>query len=185
MKTIQQPVPVSAQQKNKLSQFFKEEYQALKGYVRSKVKDTTESDAEDIIQDVALRIFSRPPEALPITNIGGFVYHAIKNRIIDIMRTKKERIDNEGELEQLWTDFASIFYDSNTNTYTPQQKTALKKAIIGLKPSYRDILLAVDFEGYSYREISEETGISAGTLMSRRHRAIALLSKQIELNKEL
>lgn len=101
------------------------------------------------------------------------------------MRTKKERIDNEGELEQLWTDFASIFYDSNTNTYTPQQKTALKKAIIGLKPSYRDILLAVDFEGYSYREISEETGISAGTLMSRRHRAIALLSKQIELNKEL
>lgn len=172
------------QQRKYLNDFFKEEYEALKGYVRSKIKHTSESDAEDIIQDVALRIFSRPPEALPITNIGGFVYHAVKNKIIDTMRTKKERIRNEDKLEQLWTEFTSLFYEVDTINYSDQLKTHLGNAIIALKPSYKDIILAIDFEGYTYREISMETGISVGTLMSRRHRAIAILSKQIEFNKE-
>ena len=185
MKTNQHAYEVPEQQENNLSHFFKEEYQALKGYVRSKIAHTSESDAEDIIQDVALRIFSRPPESLPIANIGGFVYRSIKNKIVDTMRAKKERISDADELEQLWTEFASLFYESDIDTYSTQVKEELKNAIIALKPSYRDIILAVDFEGYSYREISEETGISSGTLMSRRHRAIAILSKQIEINKEL
>ncbi len=172
------------QQRNNLNNFFKEEYHALKGYVRSKLRDTSESDAEDIIQEVALRIFSRPPEALPITNIGGFVYHAVKNMIIDTMRTKKQGIHNTDELERLWTEFASVFYETDSRAYSEQLKADLKNAIIALKPFYRDIILAVDFEGYTYREISKETGISAGTLMSRRHRAISILSKQIEFNKE-
>lgn len=172
------------QNEHNLTHFFKEEYQALKGYVRSKIEHTSESDAEDIIQDVALRIFSRPPESLPITNIGGFVYHAIKNKIIDTMRTKKERIRNTDELEVLWTEFASLFYESDTDNYNSELKSQLKNAIISLKPSYRDIIVAVDFEGYTYKEIAEETGIPSGTLMSRRHRAIAILSKHIEINKE-
>jgi RNA polymerase sigma factor (sigma-70 family) len=175
---------VPERQRKYLNDFFKEEYEALKGYVRSKIEHTSESDAEDLIQDVALRIFSRPPEALPITNIGGFVYHAIKNKIIDTMRTKKGRVRNEDELEQLWTEFASVFYGVDTRNYSNQLKTHLKNAIVALKPCYRDIILAIDFEGYTYREISKETGVSAGTLMSRRHRAIAILSKQIEFNKE-
>ncbi len=100
------------------------------------------------------------------------------------MRTKKERIRNEDELEFLWTEFTSLFYEVDNETYTLQLKSELKNAIVSLKPSYRDIIIAVDFEGYTYKEITEETGIPSGTLMSRRHRAIAILSKQIEINKE-
>lgn len=171
------------QDNNNLNNFFKDEYQSLKGYVRSKIEHTTESDAEDIIHDVALRIFSRPPNAIPIKNVGGFVYNAVKNRIIDIMRTRKERITNESEVEQLWTDFTAMFYEGPTVAYSEQLKEKLKQAITALKPPYRDIILAVDFEGYTYREISEETGISPGTLMSRRHRAISLLVKHLEIEQ--
>lgn len=163
-----------------LSNFFKEEYQSLKGYVHSKIEYTSESDAEDIIQDVALKLFSRPSDALPINNIGGFVYSAIRNKIIDVMRTKKERIYGEKAVEDLWVAFADLFYRSSENTYPEHVKDNLKSAVINLKPVYRDIVLAVDFEGYTYREISEETGISQGTLMSRRHRAMSLLLKHLE-----
>lgn len=150
---------VSGKENNNLNKFFKEEYSSLKGYVRSKIEHTTESDAEDIIQDVALRIFSRPTEALPITNIGGFVYSAIRNKIIDVMRIRKERIYDEKTLEQLWTEFADIFYAGSSQEYSEELKRLLKEAILKLKPAYRDIIVAVDFEGYSYREISEETGM--------------------------
>lgn len=173
------------QQNNNLNQFFKEEYHSLKGYVRSKIEHTTESDAEDIIQDVALKIFSRPTDALPIKNIGGFVYNAIRNRVIDVMRTRKERIYEEKTLEKLWTDFTDMFYSEMNQEYPEQLKQNLKTAVKQLKPPYRDIIIAIDFEGYTYREISEETGISAGTLMSRRHRAMSILLKKLEIDKKL
>lgn len=172
------------QQNNNLTEFFEEEYSSLKGYVRSKIKHTAESDAEDIIQDVALRIFSRPLDALPIQNIGGFVYNAIRNRIIDIMRTKKERIDEEETLEVLWTEFATMFHDDFQEAYPDQLKEKLKEAISSLKPDYRDIIIAVDFEGYTYKEIANQTGISPGTLMSRRHRAMSLLLKKLKTEKK-
>ncbi|MEM1259751.1 MAG: RNA polymerase sigma factor [Bacteroidota bacterium] len=165
---------------SKITAFFQKEYQALKGYVKSKIDDTAESAAEDILQDVALKIFSRPENALPINNVPGFVYRTLKNRIIDTMRTKKERRYEEGELDRLWTEFADLFYESDELTYPKHVTHMLKRAIMELKPVYRDIILAVDFEGYAYREISEETGIPEGTLMSRRHRAMSLLQKGLE-----
>ena len=168
------------QHKTTLSDFFKEEYGSLKNYVRSKIDHTSETDAEDIIQDVALKIFSRPADALPINNIGGFVYGAIKNRIIDILRTKKQKINDQKKLEKLWTDFTEMFYSNVRDEYSDNLKNQLKRAVRDLKPVYRDIIIAVDFEGYSYREISKETGIPPGTLMSRRHRAISILVKSLE-----
>ncbi|MFS4466458.1 RNA polymerase sigma factor [Maribacter sp. 2210JD10-5] len=171
------------QENNNLNEFFKNEYASLKGYVRSKISHTSESDAEDIIQDVALRIFSRPTDALPIRNIGGFVYNAIKNKIIDVMRTKKESVHDEKTLEQAWTEFTGMFYEGEAENYSKELQEQLKMAIGKLKPVYHDIIIAVDFEGYTYREISQETGIAQGTLMSRRHRAIALLLKYLETDK--
>ena len=165
----------------KLNTFFKEEYNSLKGYVRSKIDHTIDSDAEDIVQDVALRIFSRPPEAIPIHNIAGFVYNSLRNKIIDVMRTKKEKVYGDKELESFWTEFAELFYGKSSHEYPDHVKEKLKHAIFDLKPAYRDIIMAVDFEGYTYKEISNKTGISAGTLMSRRHRAISLLFKKLEI----
>lgn len=163
-----------------LTAFFQEEYQALKGYVRSKIDDTADRDAEDILQEAALRIFSRPENALPINNIPGFVYSTLKNKIIDAMRTKKERIYDDKEVDHLWTEFAALFYGNDEFAYPKHLTHRLKTAITELKPPYRDIILAVDFEGYSYKEIAMETGIPEGTLMSRRHRAMSLLLKKIE-----
>ena len=164
---------------SQLSAFFQEEYQALVGYIKSRIKNTADTNAQDILQDVALKIFSRPENALPINNIPGFVYRTLKNRIIDKMRTKREPTYDENELNQLWTDFAERFYGTERNRYPKYLVNELKTTIMQLKPHYRDIILAIDFEGYSYREISEETGIPEVTLMSRRHRAMSILLKQI------
>ncbi len=153
--------------------------------MQSKIRDTSERDAEDIVQDVALRIFSRADDAMPINNIGGFVYNAIRNRIIDIMRGKKERKLPSEDIDQQWQEFAELFYGDADNSYSPEMETALKKAVTDLKPMYRDIVIAIDFEGYTYKELAERTGIPSGTLMSRRHRAMSELSKSLEHIKEL
>lgn len=168
----------------KLKDFFDKEYYSLKIYVNSKIKATVNRDAEDIIQDVALKLFSRADRYSPINNVAGFVYRSIKNKIIDIMRTKKQVVIREDGNEVKLIELTEIFYGKSDNYYSEQMKDELKKTIINLKPNYRDIIIAIDFEGYTYSEISLETGIPEGTLMSRRHRAISLLHKQLENKKE-
>lgn len=165
-----------------LKNFFNEEYHSLKAYVHSKIENDVDRDAEDIIQDVALKIFSRK-EIVPINNVAGFVYHSIKNKIIDIMRKRKPtRV--EDDFENQLTGFAENFYDGSEQTYSDTLKAELKEAIFNLKPHYREIILAIDVEGYSYAEIAQETGIPIGTLMSRRHRAVSLLYKKLQHQKD-
>ena len=164
----------------KLKDFFGEEYQSLKIFVNSRIKATASRDAEDIIQDVALKLFTGADRYSPINNVAGFVYNSIKNKIIDIMRSKKHDNNYEDSAEAKLQELAEIVYDTADNPYREELNGVLKTAIINLKPDYRDIIIAIDFEGYSYKEISYETGIPKGTLMSRRHRAIGILYKELE-----
>jgi RNA polymerase sigma factor (sigma-70 family) len=169
----------------KLKDFFDREYYSLKVYVNSKIKATVNRDAEDIIQDVALKLFSGADRYSPINNVAGFVYHSIKNKIIDIMRTKKQVMIREYENEAKLIEFTEIFYGKSDNSYSEQMKDELKETIMNLKPNYRDIIIAIDFEGYTYKEISLESGIPEGTLMSRRHRALSVLYKQLKNKKNI
>ncbi|WP_296381953.1 RNA polymerase sigma factor [Winogradskyella sp.] len=165
----------------KLNTFFNEEYTSLKSYVKSNLKASVNKDAEDIIQDVALKLFTSADRYSPINNVAGFVYHAIKNKIIDVMRaSKKNKVDYESQNEAKLIEFVNLIYEVPSDLYPEQMKHQLKVAIINLKPNYRDIIIAIDFEGYTYKEVEQETGIPIGTLMSRRHRAISLLYKNLK-----
>ncbi len=162
----------------KLNDFFGKEYRALKIYVNNRIKDTASRNAEDIIQDVALKLVSGAHRSAPINNVAGFVYRSIKNKIIDIMRTSKKA--EQIEIDEELLDLAEMMHQSAEGYSFEDMIPALKKSIDQLKPGYRDIIIAVDFEGYSYKDISLKTGIAVGTLMSRRHRAIGMLYKKLE-----
>lgn len=169
----------------KLHTFFNEEYASLKAYVSSNIKASINKDAEDIIQDVALKLFTGANRYSPINNVANFVYRALKNKVIDVMRaSNKNNVDYNSQNEKKLIEFASVFYESADNSYAEQMKEDLKAAILSLKPNYKNIIIAIDFEGYTYKEIEKETGIPIGTLMSRRHRAISLLHKNLKHKKE-
>ncbi len=169
----------------KLNTFFKEEYNSLKGYVRSRIDNTVDRDAEDIVQEVALKLFSRADSLSPIDNIAGFVYNSVRNKIIDLMRKKRKETSLEEDMEKRLFEFTELLYGKTDNGYSEEMKEELKKAIGKLKPMHREIIIAIDFEGYTYRELSKEMQVPPGTLMSRRHRALSLLLKELENKKQI
>jgi len=176
---------MTTENNKKLNTFFNKEYKQLKVYVNSKISATTDRDAEDIIQDVALKLFSRADSSSPIDNVAGFVYNSIRNKIIDIMRTRKQKTNIQDELESRLIEFTELFYGTSDNSYSDKMKQELKRAIANLKPHYREIIIAIDFEGLNYKELSSITGVPQGTLMSRRHRALSILNKQLEKQKNI
>lgn len=169
----------------KLNAFFSSEYDKLKSYVHTKISNTSERDAEDILQDVALKIFSRSGDISPINNVAGFVYNSIRNKIVDILRSKKNEKELHNENEQKLIDFIDLFYGNSDNSYSDEMKIQLVTCISNLKPHYKHIIIAIDFEGYTYRELSTITDIPEGTLLSRRHRALTILNKQLKNNSTL
>lgn len=175
----------NSENKEKLATFFDREYHSLKAYVNARIKAGVDRDPEDIIQDVALKLFSGADRYSPISNVAGFVYHSIRNKIIDVMRNGKSKGKETDENEGKLLDFAELLYGKSDNSYSEEMMEELKLAILELKTHYRDIIIAVDFEGYSYKEIAIETGIPEGTLMSRRHRAMAQLHTELKQKKEL
>ena len=100
---------------NKLKSFFSDEYDALRAYANSRINDAADRNAEDIVQEVALKMFSRADDLSPINNIAGFVYNSIRNKIIDIMRTKKGEISIEDEMENRLFEFTELFYGKSDN----------------------------------------------------------------------
>jgi len=169
---------LESENSTKLKDFFGREYDSLRRYVGTKISDTANRDAEDIIQDVALKLFSGADRYGPINNVAGFVYKSIRNRIIDVMRTTKKI--NSLDIDNDLLDLVDVLHQSANNYSSEETLLLLKECIDQLKPAYKDIIIAVDFEGYSYKEISKNTEISIGTLMSRRHRALGILYTKIE-----
>jgi len=162
---------------NKLKTFFGREYHALRAYVNSRIEATTDRDAEDILQDVALKLFAGADRYAPINNVAGFVYRTIRNKIIDMMRSNKNK-RRETDMTKLPVN-SEMVLEVSEDIYSDQLQDDLNHQILNLKPDYRDIIIAIDFEGYTYKEVSRETGIPEGTLMSRHHRAISLLHKTL------
>ncbi|QCX38867.1 RNA polymerase sigma factor [Aureibaculum algae] len=170
---------LESENNKKLKDFFGREYLSLKRYVNTKISDTANRDAEDIIQDVALKLFSGADRYAPINNVAGFVYRSIRNKIIDVLRTSKP--SNSVTIDNNLLELAEELNPSAADYSSDKMIMLLKECIQQLKPAYKDIIVAVDYEGYTYKEISNETGIPEGTLMSRRHRAIGILYKKIEI----
>ena len=177
-------MPPNTENYTNLRSFFDDEYHSLKAYAKSRIDDTADRDAEDIVQEVALKLFSRADSLSPIDNIAGFVYNSIRNKIIDLMRKKKKETSLEDDMEKRLFEFTELLYGQTEDGYSEEMKKELKKAMGKLKPMHRDIIVAIDFEGYTYKELSSETNIPPGTLMSRRHRALSILLRELQTKKQ-
>ena len=75
-----------------IAQFLTSERDRLVGYVRRLIDDTGDRDGEDIVQDVALKLFSRADVLMPIDTLSSYVYQSLRNKVIDYLRRRKNMV---------------------------------------------------------------------------------------------
>jgi RNA polymerase sigma factor (sigma-70 family) len=168
-----------------VAEFFQEEHGRLVGYVRRWLDEVADEEAEDIVQDVALGIFDRGDVTAPIRNLSSYIYRALKNRIVDYLRRKKASFSldepRSGEQKPTLADVLS------ENSMAPQGDLERKelydllyRAIDALNSEDRAIILATDFEGWTFHDLAEEWDIPLGTLLARKARALKKIRKYLE-----
>ena len=148
------------------------------------MSDFEGKDAEDIIQDVMLKIFENVESGLNIENIGAYIYRALSNKIIDDYRTQKNNLSLD---EKNWSEnelsLNEILSDARYETYSEVEKNRIKErifeAVEKLSPDQREIWIATELEGLTFKELSEKWNEPIGTLLSRKHRANSFLEKEL------
>jgi RNA polymerase sigma factor (sigma-70 family) len=168
---------MSANESSHRGEFFRNNYRPLVAYARQLVADSAERDAEDIVQDVMVNLFDTADVLAPVRNLAGYVYAAIRNRIIDIMRSRKKAISLDAAIEdEPGVSLKEMIRDTEKDALgaieEKDRRQALYVAIDSLSDDERAIVVATELEGMSFRELSEEWEIPMGTLLSRKSRAL-------------
>jgi RNA polymerase sigma factor (sigma-70 family) len=172
-----------------VEKFFSKEYKKLVNYVRKNIEQRFfESSPEDIVQDVALSLMSRFDLDSQVENFAAYIYRSLRNKIIDIKRkdVKNISIEEQSSNPKFDSVMKSIPDESNTdeNIFEHLDYTFLYEAIAKLKPDEQAIIMSTEFEGISFNELSDKWDIPVGTLLSRKHRALAKLYKLITNNNQ-
>lgn len=156
----------------------------LRSFIRRRVPDPR--DAEDILQDVFYALLKANHLLVPIENVTAWLFRVARNRITDLFRRKTP--DRLGEAvedvqgERLGMDELLPSPDAGPEAQFMRQLLLdeLVQAIEALPPKQREVFVAHEIEGRSFKEISARTGVSVNTLLSRKRYAVLRLRARLQ-----
>ena len=158
----------------------------LSNFIRRSVRDRT--DAEDILQDVLFEFVEayRLPE--PIEQVSAWLFRVARNRIIDRFRKKKEQplADGDGDVDDDDGDFrldlALPSPDAGPEAHYARRVliTALQQALDELPQPQREVFVAHEIEGCSFKELAARSGAPVNTLLARKRYAVLQLRERLQ-----
>jgi RNA polymerase sigma factor (sigma-70 family) len=152
-------------------------------YIKSKVAD--DEEAEDILHEVFTRAAISVNASEHIENLVAWLFRSASNRIVDWYR-RKFRSDISADDESV--SFEEILSNSQIDLHDDMIRDSvieeLYRAIDELPDAQREVILRQAIGGESFREISEDTGVSVNTLLARKRYAVAALRKRLQAMQE-
>jgi RNA polymerase sigma factor (sigma-70 family) len=174
-----------AEQDRHISEVIERDRARLRSFIRRYVTDNGE--AEDILQDVFYELIEAYRMMKPIQHVTAWLYRVARNRITDVFRRSRpgslsDPVTSEGESEPLLLeDLLRSGEAGPEEAYTHTLlMDALEEAIDELPRSQREVFLAHEVEGISFKQLSAETGVSVNTLLSRKHYAVQHLRRRLQ-----
>lgn len=135
---------------------------ALAGFIRKRVSDA--EDAEDILQDVFVKIHCNIDQLQDETRLVAWVYQITRNVINDYYRQRRELAELPDELMDEREDGVETAVTPNLTHTVAQWLLPMTEQ---LPEKYREAIQLVELEGMSQREMSEQLQISVSGAKSR------------------
>ena len=175
---------MAQKQKHNLAQIVNNYSKRLLGFIRKRVSN--EADAEDILQDVFYQLIGNTK---PIEQLTAWLFTVARNKIADKKRKHKNELlddiykDDDDEFLN-WTE---LFFDADENPETNYLRSLfweeLSNALDELPEEQKNIFILNELEGISFKQISEQTGVSISTLLSRKRYAVLHLRERLQTLK--
>jgi len=173
-------------QDSRVAHLVEREGSRLRGFIRRRVRDP--GDAEDILQEVYLELIEATRLLRPIEQVGAWLVQVARNRIID--RFRKARLaptqsssagamdgDDGPGLEELLPSADAGPEERYARRVLIEE---LENALDELPPAQRDVFVAHELEGRSFRDLAQDTGTSINTLLARKRYAVLHLRGRLQ-----
>jgi RNA polymerase sigma factor (sigma-70 family) len=176
---------MALKQDQRISDVVTREQSRLRNFIRRRVPDPR--DAEDILQDVFYELVEANRLLMPIEHVTGWLFRVARNRITDLFRKKKpERFSDsavtneEGDLLQLEDLLPSPDAGPEALYARGVLLDELELAVDELPEEQREVFVAHELEGCSFKDMAVETGVSVNTLLSRKRYAVRHLRERLQ-----
>jgi RNA polymerase sigma factor (sigma-70 family) len=177
------------EQDRQISEIIVAERSRLRNFIRRRVPDP--ADAEDILQEVFYKLVEANRLLMPIDHVTGWLFRVARNRITDLFRKRREgtfgdtRVEDEdGELLQIEGLLPSPEAGPEALYVRSVLLDELELAVDELpndQPmSQREVFIAHELEGRSFKELSAESGVNVNTLLSRKRYAVLHLRERLQ-----
>ena len=172
------------EQDRRISEIVAGERSRLRNFIRRRVPDP--SDAEDIVQEVFYELVEANRLLMPIEHVTGWLFRVARNRITDLFRKKRPEpfseaaVENEdGELLQIEDLLPSPDAGPEALYVRSVLLDELELALDELPGEQREVFVAHELEGRSFKEMAAETGVTVNTLLSRKRSAVRHLRERL------
>ena len=173
------------EQDRQISDVIAEERPRLRNFIRRRVPD--EADVEDLLQEVFYELVQAHRLLKPIDYVTGWLYRVARNRITDLFRRRKPETftdrtleDDEGELLQIEDLLPSSDAGPEALYVRGVIFDALEAALGELPAEQREVFIAHELEGRSFKELSEASGVNVNTLLARKRYAVIHLRERLQ-----
>jgi len=173
------------EQDRQVSEIIAEERSRLRNFIRRRVRDP--ADAEDIVQEVFYELVEANRLLMPIEHVTGWLFRVARNRITDLFRKKKPEtfsdaavVDEDGEVLQIEDLLPSPDAGPEALYFRNVLLDELEFALDELPDEQREVFVAHELEGRSFKELSAESGVSVNTLLSRKRYAVLHLRERLQ-----
>jgi len=176
---------MTEEQNRRIAETVEREQGRLRNFIRKRVLD--ESDVEDILQEVFYELVLAYRLMKPLEQAGAWLFRVARNRIIDRFRGRRpEAVEtyHAGEVEEgeafPWED---LLPSPDTGPEAAYAREVLMEeidtALDELPEEQREVFVAHEFEGQSFRDLAATTGLTVNTLLSRKHYAVLYLRRRL------
>ena len=174
-----------AEQNRQISEVIAEERARLRNFIRRRVPN--EADVEDLLQEVFYELVEANRLLMPIEYVTGWLFRVARNRITDLFRKKRPENftdraarDEEGELQRIEDLLPSPDAGPEALYVRSVLLEELEFALGELPAEQREVFVAHELEGRSFKELSAESGVSVNTLLSRKRYAVLHLRQRLQ-----
>ena len=175
---------MALEQDQRISEVVEREQSRLRNFIRRRVPDPR--DVEDVLQDVFFELVEANRMLMPIEHVTAWLFRVARNRIIDLFRKKTPEnfsdvavADENADMLQLEDLLPSPDAGPEALYARNLLLDEMELAIEELPEEQRDVFIAHELEGRSFKEIAAETGVNVNTLLSRKHHAVLYLRQRL------
>jgi RNA polymerase sigma factor (sigma-70 family) len=176
---------MALEQDQRISEVVKREQLRLRNFIRRRVPDPR--DAEDILQDVFYELVEANRLLMPIDHVTGWLFRVARNRITDLFRKKRPESVSDTAVageddERLRLEDLLPSPDAGPEALYARHVLLdeLELAVDELPGEQREVFVAHELEGRSFKEMAADTGVSVNTLLSRKRYAVRHLRERLQ-----